>query len=143
MSMLEGQSGQQLVASQFIREVSSSMTKLLPSNVVSSLSEIVGSEHVITDPDRLLVYESDGLTAYRRSPRAVVLPSSTAELSAVIRLLHKNGVEVIPRGAGTGLSGGALTTPEGVIVGTARMNRILKIDVENRLSLIHISSPRD
>lgn len=133
--MLEGQSGQQLVASQFIREVSSSMTKLLPSNVVSSLSEIVGSEHVITDPDRLLVYESDGLTAYRRSPRAVVLPSSTEELSAVIRLLHKNGVEVIPRGAGTGLSGGALTTPEGVIVGTARMNRILNIDVENRRAI--------
>ena len=102
MSTLEGQCGQQLVTPQFIREVSSSMTKFLPSNVVSSLSEIVGTEHVITDPDRLLVYESDGLTAYRRSPRAVVLPSSTEELSAVIRLLHNNGVEVVPRGAGTG-----------------------------------------
>ncbi len=111
------------------------MTRPLPSTVVSDLAEIVGHEHVITDPERLLVYESDGLTAYRRPPRAVVLPSSTEEISAVVELLHSNGIEVIPRGAGTGLSGGALTTPEGVIVGTARMNRILKIDVENRLAI--------
>ncbi|MEO2121879.1 MAG: FAD-binding oxidoreductase, partial [bacterium] len=70
------------------------MTQPLPSSVASDLAEIVGHEHVITDPDRLLVYESDGLTAYRRSPRAVVLPSSTEEISAVVGLLHSNGIEV-------------------------------------------------
>ncbi len=123
------------VASLLTGKVSSGMTRRLPSTVVSDLAKIVGHEHVITDPDRLLVYESDGLTAYRRPPRAVVLPSSTEEISAVVGLLHSNGIEVIPRGAGTGLSGGALATPEGVIVGTARMNRILKIDVENRIAI--------
>ena len=110
------------------------MTRPLPSAVVSDLSEIVGRRHVITDPDRLLVYESDGLTAYRIPPRAVVLPASTEEISAVVEVLHRKGVAVIPRGAGTGLSGGALSTPGGVIVGMARMNRILTIDPENRIA---------
>ena len=110
------------------------MTRPLPFAVVSDLSEIVGRRHVITDPDRLLVYESDGLTAYRIPPRAVVLPASTEEISAVVEVLHRKGVAVIPRGAGTGLSGGALSTPGGVIVGMARMNRILTIDPENRIA---------
>ena len=110
------------------------MTRPLPSAVVSDLCEIVGRRHVITDPDRLLVYESDGLTAYRIPPRAVVLPASTEEISAVVEVLHRKGVAVIPRGAGTGLSGGALSTPGGVIVGMARMNRILTIDPENRIA---------
>ena len=110
------------------------MTRPLPSAVISDLSEIVGRRHVITDPDRLLVYESDGLTAYRIPPRAVVLPASTEEISAVVEVLHRKGVAVIPRGAGTGLSGGALSTPGGVIVGMARMNRILTIDPENRIA---------
>jgi glycolate oxidase subunit GlcD len=104
--------------------------------VVRSLGDIVGRERVITDPDRLLVYESDGLTAYRVLPRAVVLPSSTEEVAAVVRLLHGEGISVVPRGAGTGLSGGALPNSEGVVVGTARMNRILEIDPENRLARV-------
>jgi len=98
------------------------------------LSGIVGVKHVITDPDRLLVYESDGLTAYRVRPRAVVLPNSTDEVARVVEVLHTEGIEVVPRGAGTGLSGGALATENGVIVGLARMNRILEIDADNRLA---------
>jgi len=94
----------------------------------------VGPTYVITHPDRLLAYESDGLTAYRVPPRAVVLPASTEEVSAVVSALHAEGIEVIPRGAGTGLSGGALATPNGVIVGMARMNQILSIDPENRIA---------
>ena len=112
------------------------MTQPLPTNVVRGLAGIVGPRHVITDPDRLLVYESDGLSAYRVAPRAVVLPASTEEVAAVVRLLHEERIEVVPRGAGTGLSGGALPTSEGVVVGTARMKKILEIDVQNRLARV-------
>ena len=106
----------------------------VPPKIVKRLSGIVGETHVITDPDRLLVYESDGLTAYRVTPRAVVLPGSTDEVARVVEILHAEGIEVVPRGAGTGLSGGALATENGVVVGMARMNRILEIDPENRLA---------
>lgn len=91
---------------------------------------------MITHPDRLVAYESDGLTAYRVAPRAVVLPETTEQVSKVLRVLHEEDIDVIPRGAGTGLSGGALPTPDGVIVGTARMNRILAIDAENRIARV-------
>lgn len=91
---------------------------------------------MITDPDRLVAYESDGLTAYRVSPRAVVLPGDTEEVSAVVKLLHAEGIEIVPRGAGTGLSGGALPTPDGVIVGMARMNQILSISEADRLAVV-------
>lgn len=112
------------------------MSRPLESELVARLKQVVGSAHVITEPDRLVAYESDGLTAYRVSPRAVVLPASTEEVADVVRLLHGANVEIVPRGAGTGLSGGALPTPDGVIVGTARMNRILSIDRENRLARV-------
>ena len=108
----------------------------LEPRLVRGLVDIVGRDHVVTDPDRLVVYESDGLTAYRALPRAVILPDSTEEAAAVVRLLHGEGIPVVPRGAGTGLSGGALPTPGGVVVGTARMNRILSIDAENRLARV-------
>jgi glycolate oxidase subunit GlcD len=112
------------------------MTRPLAPRVVDGLRDIVGADHVITDPDRLIVYESDGLTAYRVSPRAVVLPVSTEEVSSVVGLLHLEGIEIVPRGAGTGLSGGALPTIDGVVVGTARMSRILSIDPDDRLARV-------
>ncbi|MEX0936123.1 MAG: FAD-linked oxidase C-terminal domain-containing protein [Gemmatimonadota bacterium] len=93
---------------------------------------MVGDAAVILDPDRLLVYESDGLTQYRFPPSAVVLPASTDEVSAVLRALHDAGTSFVPRGAGTGLSGGALAVDGAVVVGTARMNRILEVDPVNR-----------
>jgi glycolate oxidase subunit GlcD len=110
-------------------------TALAP-RLVRALGDIVGRDHVVTDPNRLVVYESDGLTAYRVLPRAVVLPDSTEQVAEVVRLLHGEDIPVVPRGAGTGLSGGALPTPDGVVVGTARMNRILSIDAENRLARV-------
>jgi glycolate oxidase subunit GlcD len=112
------------------------MTRPLAPDVVRGLTDVVGADHVITDPDRLIVYESDGLTAYRVVPRGVVLPASTEEVASVVRLLHLEGIEIVPRGAGTGLSGGALPTTDAVIVGTARMNRILEIDAESRLARV-------
>ena len=112
------------------------MTPPLDSATVRALEEIVGPTAVITDPNRLLAYESDGLTAYRVSPRAVVLPASTDEVARVVELLHGEQIPVIPRGAGTGLSGGALPSEDGVVVGTARMNEILEIDADDRLATV-------
>ena len=103
---------------------------------VRALASIVGEPNVITDPNRLLAYESDGLTAYRVAPRAVVLPGSTEEVSRVVEVLHGEDIPVVPRGAGTGLSGGALPSEDGVVVGTARMNRILEIDPDDRLATV-------
>ena len=104
----------------------------LSPKLLRRLRAVVGSDHVISDPDRLLVYESDGLTAYRLPPRAVVLPASTAEVAEIVSILHGEGIPVTPRGAGTGLSGGALADADSVIVGTARMTNILDLDPENR-----------
>lgn len=112
------------------------MNESLPTALVRQLRSVVGVDHVITDPDRLFVYESDGLSAYRVRPRAVVLPATTEEVAEVVRLLHDAKIEIVPRGAGTGLSGGALPTPDGVIVGTARMNQILEIDVRDRIARV-------
>jgi len=108
----------------------------LSSEVTADLQTIVGEQWVITDPVRLLAYESDGLTSYRRPPGAVVLPADTDEVSEVMARLAHAEVPVVPRGAGTGLSGGALAGPDAVIVATPRMNRIVHLDPENRLALV-------
>jgi glycolate oxidase subunit GlcD len=100
------------------------------------LRDIVGVDQVITDPARLLVYESDGLTTYRWLPRAVVLPASTAEVAGVVKLLSGQGIAITPRGAGTGLSGGALAPEGAVIVGTSRMTRILSLDPVSRIARV-------
>ena len=89
------------------------MTQTLASSVADRLRATVGHDQVITHPDRLVAYESDGLTAYRVVPRAVVLPEATEQVSQVLRIMHDEGIAVVPRGAGTGLSGGALPTPDG------------------------------
>ncbi|MEX2465793.1 MAG: FAD-linked oxidase C-terminal domain-containing protein [Gemmatimonadota bacterium] len=112
------------------------MSLPLSPDLVTHLNDAVGRDHVITDPNRLFVYESDGLTQYRVAPRAVVLPATTDELAAVVSLLHGERIPVVPRGSGTGLSGGALPSEDAVVVGTARMNRILAIDSENRLARV-------
>lgn len=108
----------------------------LPPALLSQLMTAVGPDWVIWDPDRLLVYEADAQTAHNRPPQAVVLPADTRETSLVARALSEFGVAMVPRGAGTGLSGGALAMKGGVVVGTSRMNRILGVDPENRRALV-------
>ena len=108
----------------------------LPLILRGKLADVVGDDHLITDPDRLLVYESDGLTQYRFSPSAVILPGSVAELQEAIRILHLEGRAFVARGAGTGLSGGALATEGAVVIGTARLNRILEVDPANRVARV-------
>ncbi len=91
---------------------------------------------MLAERDELLVYECDGLTQHRHTPRAVVFPSSTEEVAAVVRELAREGVSFAPRGAGTGLSGGALAVNQGVTIELARMRRLLKLDAENRLAVV-------
>ncbi len=112
------------------------MVESLPLQTIVDLRAIVGADGVITDPARLLVYESDGLTTYRRRPLAVVLPRSTDEVSRVVRRLGRERVPLVPRGAGTGLSGGALADTDAVVISTPRMNRILEVDPANRRARI-------
>ena len=112
------------------------MQNSLPKALEKKLRRVVGDDWVLTEPDRLLAYESDGLTAYRMLPGAVVLPKDTDEVSRVLGLLSEAGVTAVPRGAGTGLSGGALAGPSSVVIGTARMNRIIEVDPANRLALV-------
>lgn len=95
-----------------------------------------GRDAVLTEPDELLVYECDGLPQHKRRPRAVVFPASTEEVAEVLRILARDGVPFSPRGAGTGLSGGALALNSGVVIELARMRRLLKIDRENRLAVV-------
>jgi len=106
--------------------------RALDPGLLRALEGVVGPRGIIQDPARLVVYESDGLTQYRVPPRAVILPGSQQEVSRVMQLLHAAGIPVVPRGAGTGLSGGALATEGGVLVGTSRLNRILSVDPVNR-----------
>ena len=101
-------------------------------DIVSALREIVPGEGVIADAEGLKVYESDGLTAYRQVPLAVVLPTTVEQVSAVLRYCHEAGVKVVPRGAGTGLSGGALPLLDGIVLGLGKFKRILDIDFANR-----------
>ena len=100
--------------------------------IVEALRRIVPGEGVIASEAERRAYESDGLTAYRQSPMVVVLPSRVEEVAAVLRYCKEIGVKVVPRGAGTSLSGGALPLADGVLLGMAKFNRILEIDYANR-----------
>lgn len=101
-----------------------------------NLRAIVGRENVLSEPEELLVYECDGLPQHKHPPRAVVFPISTEETSEVLKVLSAQGVSFAPRGAGTGLSGGALAIDRGVVIELARMRQILRIDTDNRLAVV-------
>src|SRR3954452_16556967 len=101
--------------------------------IVQALSAIVPGEGVIATEREMRPYESDGLTAYRALPMVVVLPETTAQVSRVLAFCHAEGIKVVPRGAGTSLSGGALPLADGVLLGMAKFNRIREIDFDNRV----------
>ena len=105
-------------------------------SLVEGLAEIVGARHVRTALPERMTYARDGLPTHRRVPGVVVLPGSRDEVVAVVRLLAALGVPVVPRGAGTGLSGGALADDDAVLLVLTRLNRILKIDPKNRLAVV-------
>ena len=104
--------------------------------IIAGLRGLVAADAVIGEPIRLKPYETDGLSAYRQVPLAVVLPDTTEQVAAVMRYCHQNGVRVVPRGAGTSLSGGALPLADAVVIGLMRMNRILDIDYADRCATV-------
>jgi len=106
------------------------------SEIVAALRAIVPGEGVIDDPAELRPYESDGLTAYRQLPMVVVLPETTAQVSAILAWCHANEVKVVPRGAGTSLSGGALPLEDAVLLGLGKFNRVLEIDYADRIAVV-------
>jgi glycolate oxidase len=101
--------------------------------IVAGLRALLPADAVIDDPTATRAYECDALTAYACPPMAVVLPASTAEVSAVLRFCNAQGVPVVPRGSGTSLAGGALPTGDCVVLGVARMTEVLEIDYADRL----------
>lgn len=105
------------------------------SAVAERLAEIVGDRHVLSRPSELLVYNSDGLPGYRRQPRLAVFPGTRDEAIAVVRLLAEEGLPFVPRGAGTGLSGGALAD-DIIVIGLHRLKEIISLDIENRRATV-------
>jgi glycolate oxidase subunit GlcD len=103
---------------------------------IRGLEAIVGPRHLRRAASERITYASDGLPTHRRLPGLVVLPGTRDELIAVIRLLAQSGVPFVPRGAGTGLSGGALAAPDAVLIALTRLNRILEIDPANRRAVV-------
>lgn len=103
---------------------------------VAAMRTIVPGEGVIDHADGLRPYETDGLTAYRQPPLVVVLPETVAQVAAVLRWCRDHAVKVVPRGAGTSLSGGALPLADGVLLGMAKFNRILHVDYADRIAVV-------
>ena len=104
--------------------------------IVAGLRAIVPESGVIAEALRLKPYETDACTAYRQPPLAVVLPETTEQVAAVMAFCHRNGVRVIPRGAGTSLSGGALPLADAVVIGLMRMNRIKEVNYADRYAVV-------
>ncbi len=104
--------------------------------LIQAMAGVVGQAYVISDPVELKVYETDGLTIFKAPPDVVVLPKSAAEVAEVVRLCVRERVPFVPRGAGTGLSGGALALEGGVVIGLNRMNRVLEVDYANQRAVI-------
>ena len=100
------------------------------------LEAIVGRDAVLSDPDELLVYESDGLTLFRALADFVVFPTSSEHVAAIVRLASREGLPFVARGAGTGLSGGCLPAEGGLVLSMMRMNRVLEVDYENQFAVV-------
>ena len=104
--------------------------------IVAALRQIVPGEGVIAAEREMRPFESDGLPVYKQLPMVVVLPETTGQVAEVLRYCHANGIKVVPRGAGTSLSGGALPLADGVLLGMAKFNRVREIDFDNRVAVV-------
>src|SRR3989475_7203105 len=100
------------------------------------LQSIVGPGAVLSDPDELMVYESDGLTLFRALADFVVFPTSAQHVSAVVKLANRENLPFVARGAGTGLSGGCLPTEGGIVISMMRVNKVLEGDYENQIAVV-------
>ncbi|NQU60816.1 MAG: FAD-binding protein, partial [Rhodospirillales bacterium] len=100
--------------------------------IIRAMNAIIGGEGVITDEEERRAYDHDGLMAYKGLPLVVVLPETTEQVSKVLKYCQENSVKIVPRGAGTGLSGGALPLADAITVGLGKFKKILDIDYANR-----------
>ncbi|NBQ40067.1 MAG: FAD-binding protein, partial [Alphaproteobacteria bacterium] len=100
--------------------------------IIAGLAPLVPESSLITTEDERRAFETDALTAYRRMPLAVVLPTTTEEVAAVLKFCNEQGVKVIPRGAGTSLAGGAIPQEDAIVVGVGKMNRVLDVNFADR-----------
>src|ERR1700761_6850103 len=98
------------------------MPAMAAASLASELGEVLATGDVLSDPAELFVYESDGFTIAKARPGAVVFPRTTEQVAAVVKLLAARGVQIVPRGVGTGLAGGCVAFENGVVVSTVRMN---------------------
>jgi glycolate oxidase len=102
--------------------------------LLEELHTVLSPRQILSDPAELFVYESDGFTIAKARPALVIFPTSTEQVVAIIKILARRDVQIVPRGSGTGLAGGCVAFENGVIVSTTRMNRVLKIDLDNRVA---------
>ncbi|MCZ6605341.1 MAG: FAD-binding protein [Alphaproteobacteria bacterium] len=119
-------------------EIIAAMRNIVPPLKLGAGSQRGAAHHdsVITETSELRAYESDGLTAYRQLPLIVVLPHTVKQVSEILAYCHGNDVKIVPRGAGTSLSGGALPAADAITLGLARLNSIIEIDLENRCAVV-------
>jgi glycolate oxidase len=103
-------------------------------DLLTELLAVLPPKSILSDPAELFVYESDGFTIAKARPALVVFPTTTEQVVAIVKILAARDVQIVPRGSGTGLAGGCVAFENGVIVATTRMNRVLKIDLENRVA---------
>src|SRR5690242_8070700 len=101
----------------------------MDASIFNEFRAIVGEHGLISSAEELHTYECDGLTNFRVLPRAVLLPTSTEQVQAIVRVCHREKIPFVARGSGTGLSGGALPVENGIVLCLARMNRILEVDI--------------
>ncbi|MGA3194850.1 MAG: FAD-linked oxidase C-terminal domain-containing protein [Terriglobales bacterium] len=104
----------------------------MDARILNEFRAIVGPSGLITEREQLSTYECDGLTMFRVMPQAVLLPISTEQVQAIVRVCHRGKIPFVARGSGTGLSGGALPVANGIVISLARMNRILEVDLPNQ-----------
>ncbi len=103
---------------------------------INQCRTLLGKDNVISDPERLKVYECDALVALRVMPQLVVLPETVEQVQALLKLCHHHGVPVVARGAGTGLTGGSISVENGIVLGLSKMNNILALDPDNRTARV-------
>ena len=112
------------------------LTESRKTSLRREMEELLGPSGVLSDPDELLVYESDGLTLFRALADFVVFPTCAEQVSALVKLAGREGLPFVARGAGTGLSGGCLPAEGGLVISLMRMNRILEVDFENQIAVV-------
>jgi glycolate oxidase len=122
--------------STYLELVAEKATGRVTEAVRREIGELVGAGGLVSEPAQLRTYECDGLTGFRVIPALVVLPTSTEEVAAVVRVCAREHIPFVARGAGTGLSGGALPVADGIVIGLQRMRQVLSVDVENQRAVV-------